>query len=186
VNDLPASVTAAAKECHTMTALRDIVVVLDDAAPSEIRLDIAVALAQQHNAYLTGLSALDLLMPSRPVVRPRGNPEVDTQPGSQLMNWGAVPPADYPEADRQAAETAERIEAAFRERLRFSGLLGDWRVASGQVSETVVCQARHADLVILGQIDPEHPPPPGGPATRRRRFDDLGSPDLGYPLYWPL
>ena len=118
--------------------------------------------AQQHDAYLTGLSALDLLMPTRPVVRPRGNPEVDTQPGSQLMNWGAVPPVDYPEADRQAAETAERIEAAFREQLRFSGLLGDWRVASGQVSETVVCQARHADLVILGQIDPEHPPPPEG------------------------
>ena len=145
-----------------MTALRDIVVVLDDATRSEIRLDIAVALAQQHDAYLTGLSALDLLMPTRPVVRPRGNPEVDRQLGSQLMNWGAVPPVDYPEADRQAAETAERIEAAFRERLRFSGLPGDWRVASGQVSETVVRQARHADLVILGQIDPEHPPPPEG------------------------
>jgi nucleotide-binding universal stress UspA family protein len=25
----------------------------------------------------------------------------------------------------------------------------------------------------------------GGAATRRRRFDDLGSPDPGYPLYWP-
>jgi hypothetical protein len=59
-----------------MTALRDIVVVLDDATPSEIRLHIAVALAQQHDAYLTGLSALDLLMPTRPVVRPRGKPSM--------------------------------------------------------------------------------------------------------------
>jgi hypothetical protein len=32
--------------------------VLDAAAPSEARLSLALALAQQHNAYLTGLSAL--------------------------------------------------------------------------------------------------------------------------------
>jgi len=36
-----------------MTALRDIVVVLDDTAQSRIRLGIAVALARQHGAYLT-------------------------------------------------------------------------------------------------------------------------------------
>jgi len=53
-------------ECHTMTALRDIVVVLDNSAPSESRLATAVALAQQHDAYLTGLSALDLLTPPQP------------------------------------------------------------------------------------------------------------------------
>jgi nucleotide-binding universal stress UspA family protein len=78
------------------------------------------------------------------------------------MNWGAVLPHDYPEADTQAAEAAERIETAFRERLKFSNLQGDWQVASGKVSETVVCRVRHADLVILGQVDPAHPPPPAG------------------------
>jgi nucleotide-binding universal stress UspA family protein len=143
-----------------MTALHDIVVVLDNSAPSEIRLATAVALARQHDAHLTGLSALDLLTPVRPVVRPRGNPEVDTQPA--LMNWAAVNPLDYPEAETLAAEEAERIEAVFWERLRFSGLQGDWRVASGKASETVVGRARHADLVILGQVDPDHPPPPAG------------------------
>ena len=69
---------------------------------------------------------------------------------------------DYPEADRLAVEAAERIETAFRERLKFSNLQGDWQVASGKVSETVVCRVRHADLVILGQVDPAHPPPPAG------------------------
>jgi hypothetical protein len=69
---------------------------------------------------------------------------------------------DYPEPDTQAAEAAERIEAVFRNKLRFSNLQGDWQVASGRVSETVMCQARHADLVILGQVDPVHAPPPGG------------------------
>ena len=40
------------------------------------------------------------------------------------MNWGAVLPHDYPEADTQAAEAAERIETAFREKLKFSNLQG--------------------------------------------------------------
>lgn len=137
-----------------MTALRDIVVVLDGSAASEMRLTVAVALAQQHGAHLTGFSAMDLLLPARPAVQPRDNPQVDTLPASQLMNWGAVLPHDYPEADTQAAEAAERIETAFRERLGFSDLQGDWQVASGKVSETVVRQARHADLVILGQAAP--------------------------------
>jgi nucleotide-binding universal stress UspA family protein len=133
-------------ECHTMTTLRDIVVVLDGSASSEMRLTVAVVLAQQHGAHLTGFSAVDLLLPARPAVQPRDNPQVDTLPASQLMYWGAVLPHDYPGGDTQAAEAAERIEAAFRERLRFNDLQGDWRVASGKVSETVVCQARHADL----------------------------------------
>ena len=38
-----------------MTGLRDIVVVLDDSTLSEARL--AIALAKQHGAHLTGLSA---------------------------------------------------------------------------------------------------------------------------------
>ena len=152
-----------------MTALRDIVVVLDNSAPSETRLATAIALAQQHGAYLTGLSALDLLTPPRPVVQSRRTPEADTQPASMLMNWGVVQPPDYPEAETLAAEEAERIEAAFWERLRSSGLQGDWRMASGKVSETVVCRARHADLVILGQIDPDRPPP----AATRQLVEDV-------------
>src|SRR4051812_45130222 len=147
-------------EDQMIAALRDITVVLD-AAPSETHLTLALALAQQHNAYLTGLSALDLLMPARPVVRSRGYPEADTPPGSQLLNLGAPPPVDYPDADTQAAEKAERLETAFRERLRFSGVQGDWR-AGGKVSETVVRQVRYADLIILGQADPNHPPPAPG------------------------
>ena len=145
-----------------MTTLRDVVVVLDESASSEMRLTVAVGLAQQHGAHLTGVSALDLLLPARPAARPHGNPPVYTLPASKLMNLDSVLPHDYSEADTQAAEAAERIEAAFRERLRFTDLHSDWQVVSGKVSETVVCRARHADLVILGQVDPAHPPPPAG------------------------
>ena len=69
-----------------MTALQDIVVVLDNSAASKIRMDIAVALAQQHGAHLTGLSALELLMPMRPLVQPAGNPE-----GEMHLNWMPAP-----------------------------------------------------------------------------------------------
>jgi nucleotide-binding universal stress UspA family protein len=165
-DDSPALTTNAAvargTEDQMIAALRDITVVLDDAAPSQIRLSFALALAQQHNAYLIGLSVLDLLMPARPIVHPRGYAEADTPPGSQLLNLGVPPPVDYPDADTQAAEKAERLETAFRERLRLSDVQGDWRVAGGKVSETVVRQARYADLIILGQADPNHPPPASG------------------------
>jgi hypothetical protein len=108
-----------------------------------------------------------------------------------MMNWGAVLPHDYPEADTQAAEAAERIEAAFRERLRFTDVHGDWQVASGKVSETVVCQARHADLVILGQVDPTQPPAPAGRQlvedvlmTSGRPILTLAALRLAAPTFW--
>lgn len=153
-----------------MPALRDIVVLLDDSATSERRLDIAIALARQHDAYLTGVCALDLLMPARPAATAAAvDPQMDTVPASQFLNWSAVRPVDDPEAGGHAAEQAERMEAAFRDRLRFSGVAGDWRVASGKLSETAVYVARHADLIILGQIDPDHPPPPAG----RQLIEDI-------------
>jgi nucleotide-binding universal stress UspA family protein len=131
-----------------MIALQDIVVVLDGSASSETRLTLAIALAQQHNAHLTGLSALALLMPARPVAHPRSYPEPDMPPAFSL-DLGDV-----------AAERAERIEATFRERLRLSGVQGDWRVVSDKISEAVARQACYADLIVLGQVDPNHPPLP--------------------------
>lgn len=142
-----------------MPALRDIVVVLDDSAPSEGRLDLAIALARQHEAHLTGLSALDLLTP---FTHQRVDPDTDTLAATQLLNWGAVPPVRYSQPGRQAAEQAELIEATFRDRLRSNGVRGDWWMADGKPGEMVVRQARHSDLVILGQTDPAHPPPPRG------------------------
>lgn len=135
-----------------MTTLRDIIVVLDGSAASETRLALAITLAQQHKAHLTGLSALALLMPPRPVVHLRSYPETAMPLASVLPNL-----------DEIAAEKAEQIEVAFRARLRLSGVQGDWRVVSDKISEAVAGQARHADLIILGQVDPNHPPLPAGP-----------------------
>jgi nucleotide-binding universal stress UspA family protein len=108
-----------------MAVIRDLMVVLDGSAAGEVRLKVAAALAQQHEAHLTAFFALDLLMTHD---------------------------------DIQPADQAERLEATFHEHLRDHGLKGDWHEASGNVGEAVVRQARQADLVILGQVDPEHPP----------------------------
>jgi nucleotide-binding universal stress UspA family protein len=140
---------ARSRECHTMTALQDIVVVLDGSAASETRLAVALALARQHNAHLTGLSALALLMLARPAAHPRSYPERDMPLAPSALDLSEV-----------TTEKAERIEAAFRQRLRLSGVQGDWRLVSDRISEAVAHHARHADLIILGQLDPNHPPLP--------------------------
>jgi len=137
---------------------------------SETRLTSAIALAQQHNAYLTGLSALALLLPARPVIHPRSYPETDTSPASSLRNLGDV-----------AAEKAERIEAVFRERLHLSGLQGNWRVVSGKIGEAVAREARHTDLIILGQVDPAHPPLPAGQQLIQEVLLTAGRPLLVIP-----
>src|SRR5689334_21524573 len=149
-----------------MTGLRDIVVVLDDPTLSEARLAIAVALAKQHGAHLTGLSALDVLKSRRSVVQRHGAPEADTPHMTQVADWSGLRSCDYLEAEAQAAETAERIEATFKERLRIGHVEGDWRMTSGKLSEAAVLQARNADLVIVGQAAPAHPAT-GGPLLRR-------------------
>jgi nucleotide-binding universal stress UspA family protein len=146
-----------------MMALRAILVVLDDSAASDNRLDIATALARQHDAHLIGFSALSLLTTGGPALQPPGNPDTDTPDTprtSSLLGWGALPPVEYRQANLQAAEKAERMEIAFRERARMVGLTSDWAMANGKASEALTRLARQADLVILGQVDPNYPTRP--------------------------
>jgi nucleotide-binding universal stress UspA family protein len=164
------SVAIRSKECHAMTALRDILVVLDDTARSEMRLAIAIRLAKQHDAHLTGISALDLVTPPGPVARFYRYPEIDPRGGSELMTGTAVSARDYPQVETGVAEKTEQIEAAFRIQLRSSGLRGDWHVADGKLSEALAFHARHADLVILGQADQNRP---STPASRHLVDDTL-------------
>jgi len=100
------------------------------------------------------------LTPGRPIIRQ--HPPAEGTAGCSNHRLEYHVPRAYPDEDRQTAETAEQIEAAFREHLHLSGLRGEWRMASAPLSETVVRQARQADLTILGQLDPDRAPPPAG------------------------
>jgi nucleotide-binding universal stress UspA family protein len=60
-------------------------------------------------------------------------------------------------------ETAVRAEeamaaAAFKEAVGSKGLSNEWRVADGYVDEILAAEARVADLVIVGQAEPDSPP----------------------------
>lgn len=127
--------------------LQDLMVVLDGSARRAAILDVAVALARRHDAHLIGFCPLDLLYPSNLAFALSGYPDV-------LALQDA---ADQLRA--QAEEKARGIEADFRERLRRDGLRGNWEVAGGAAGEAVARRARAADLLVLGQNDPAHPPP---------------------------
>jgi len=60
-------------------------------------------------------------------------------------------------------ETTVRAEeamatAAFRDAVGDKGLPSEWRVADGYVDEILAAEARVADLVIVGQAEPDSPP----------------------------
>ncbi len=139
-------------------ALRDIVVVLDDSTQSEVRLTTAIALARQHEAFLTGLCPLDMLRPVAVAARTVGGPGTNNN----------------------LADILERVEADFQDRLRLANLHGEWQAVPDTASEAFVRHTRQTDLIVLGQVNPEHPPPAG-----RHMLEDVllnaGRPILAVP-----
>jgi len=128
--------------------LRDLLVVLDGSPRSEAVLDVALNIARRHDAHLTGLCPFEALMPSNLAFALGGYPALSTLEGA----------ANQLEAEAMAK--ADKIEAAFRDQLRLNDLHGDWQLGRGMAADVVTAHARVADLVILGQADPDHPLPP--------------------------
>jgi len=121
-------------------SLKDILVHLDGTPQSATRLDLALGLARDHGAHLTALFVVDVGLPMIAMG--------DASGGAALA--GVID-------DMRAAGLAEaqRVEAAFRERLRVEALDGEWRQSEGMLSEMISLHARYADLVIVGQDDPQ-------------------------------
>lgn len=122
-------------------ALKDILVHLDGSEASASRLDIAAGLAQRHCAHLVGLFVAEIGLPPGIIGDPGG--------GAAMVLLDQM-------RDTQLADAA-RAEAAFQERIRRDGLSGEWRMLEGMGTELVPLQARYADLVVLGQRDPDGP-----------------------------
>ena len=112
--------------------LRYLLVHLDQSAASAVRADVAIALAKRFDARLTALYAVC-------------DPDV---PGLASRNR-------YVFVERAAG----KAHAAFQMHASASGVDVDWQAAIGatdlQVSRSVVLRSREADLVVLGQFDPE-------------------------------
>lgn len=121
------------------TPIRDILVHLDATAPSRARLDYAAALAARHGARLTGLMVQEIALP--PIATPDGG-------GAALI------PLLEAMRDDAAAEVAA-LRPVFDATLRRARIEGEWHAPEGIAAEQVAHSGRHADLLILGQDQPE-------------------------------
>ncbi|HTO46890.1 MAG TPA: universal stress protein [Burkholderiales bacterium] len=118
-------------------AYKTILVHLDSGKRCPARLDLGISLAQRFDAHLVGLHALT-------VVR---------LPGYAVAEVG---PQIVEEQRRRAAEYAAEAQTAFRRTVDRAGLRGaEWRSSFSDALEAVTVHARYADLVLIGQPDPE-------------------------------
>ena len=137
--------------------LRDLVVLLDGSPRDDIKLAVALQLAKRNDAHLTGLCPLELLLPADMSFALGGYPDL----------WAV--PQFARQIEEQAKGKAAIVEANFRELLRREGLRGDWEYESGPLIPAVTQRAYTADLMILGQLDPDKP----GPAVARTLVEDV-------------
>lgn len=152
-------------------ALKDILVVLDASERSSSCLAIASSLAARHGAGLIGLCPHRLLGPAMPPAEP---PHVYPSPlGLQGIADTAIAAAVPGPASQSelfsAPEQAERIGSAFRESLALHSLRGTFETEIGPPAAAIARHARTADLVILGQPNPDEPLAP----FARRTIEDV-------------
>ncbi|MBX6746422.1 MAG: universal stress protein [Acetobacteraceae bacterium] len=145
--------------------LKDILVHLDATEQARTRLRLAADLARQHDAHLTGLLVVDVMLPAIT--------------GAD-MGGGAMLAELLEQMRQDALADAAKVEAAFREQLRRDGIAGEWRQVEGPTPEIVALHARYADLVMLGQEDPDASRPAAGPVIEQALFN-TGRPVLLVP-----
>lgn len=109
-----------------------------DASPKlSQRLDVAVELAQRHGAHLVGAY----------IQEPFDVPSFAD--GTMPMDFLYASYETSAKADHDAAATA------FDKATKGTHLPTEWRVTKGYVENELAIQARYADLLVLGQADPD-------------------------------
>jgi nucleotide-binding universal stress UspA family protein len=121
-------------------ALKDILVHIDNDPRSDIRLAVAVRLARQHDAHLTGIGIINV-------------PNADYFYGSAIPLAGLPPPQVAERIREVGLAVAGPAETRFRDLLRQESLQGDWRLLKGHAPTMLAAHARYADLTIVGQLN---------------------------------
>jgi nucleotide-binding universal stress UspA family protein len=116
---------------------KTLLVHLDDSPHSAARTEFALDLARQHGAHLIGLYVVCQEL-TRPIF---------------LSGDGAWVAAREAQCEANLRDAQARFLAAGER----AGLSVEWRAPAGPAVETAALHARHADLVILGQSDPDEP-----------------------------
>jgi nucleotide-binding universal stress UspA family protein len=116
---------------------KTILVDCDASAKVGHRLAVAVQLAKRHGAHLIGAH-----------VRAPVSPPVFAD--------GTVPMESVLDAFESAAKSEETVAAAaFNSAVKAAGLSTEWCVAEGYADDVLAQRARYADLLVLGQTDPD-------------------------------
>jgi nucleotide-binding universal stress UspA family protein len=118
---------------------KDLLVTLDAAPQSLVRLEVAARLAERFGAHLVGLYTATV-------------PEAAGRYG--YFDPALLDPLFREVLDKSRAE-ADRVRGHFEECVARRGVSAEWRMATGFPSETTAVHGRYADLVVLGQIDPD-------------------------------
>jgi len=107
-----------------------------DASPRlSRRLEIAVDLALRFDAHLVG---------------------IHVQAPIEVPAFAAGPVPDlYSAYEVSAKAQHDAAAAAYEEAIKGSHLSSEWRLAKGYHEEELVIQARYADLLVLGQTEPD-------------------------------
>ena len=122
-------------------SFKDLLVVVDHGRNCPARVDLAVRLARDHDAHLTGLY-VSTLSSVHPSVLAQFPPEV------RALQKGAL------------REAADRARTLFTEGVERGGLglTTEWREAEGDVGDVAALHARYVDLTVIGQTDPDDIP----------------------------
>lgn len=118
-------------------AYKTILVHCDAAKNVAHRLGVAAEMAQQHGAHLVGFHA-----------RPQFESPAFFDGGFPMENL-------YKSYEASAKADQEAASAAFEKATKGRHLSTEWRVVDGYADSELTVQARYADLLVLGQTDPE-------------------------------
>lgn len=100
------------------------------------RLQVAVELAQRFGAYLVGV-------------------HVQVPMDVRALSGGVVPTFDlYAAYEASAKAEHDAAHDAFEDAIKGNRLATEWRLAKGYHEDELVIQARYADMLILGQTEP--------------------------------
>ena len=129
-------------------SFKDILVLFTDARSAPVRLNIAVEMARRDGAHLIGLYVI-------PTITLLAGGLTYTGSEAELTALQVI----ENQTRTNALNTAGEVEKAFNDAAKRAGIASEWRLVEGDVAYAAILHARHADIAILGQDDPERPVP---------------------------